>query len=324
MFRSTVRRKSVTPSRRPARRVPTGEDRVGQRQVRGLPFVDRGRLHAAAGRARIPGRLAGEGHREQPVRIGEPGPVRRNRLDLVREPGRSAHAGSWGRRRLGADRRGARPRGLDACGGRDGRRRRSRGAVAAQPATRHPTTRVESLRARSIRVSRATTRPHHAPNGGRCPASCPFGDGRSMSFQPRDTIVPRPETMVPHARNDRARARGRTSRLRAANRRTRASGRATRRVRSMSHTWTMAPDPIRRVEGYTPSSLNAACPGCSVSADQPARDAGAPPLAIDVRGIRRVYKTKPSPSSPSTASTSRSSRASSSACSARTAPARPR
>ena len=32
-----------------------------------------------------------------------------------------------------------------------------------------------------------------------------------------------------------------------------------------------------------------------MSADQPARDAGAPPLAIDVRGVRRVYKAKPKP-----------------------------
>jgi len=32
-----------------------------------------------------------------------------------------------------------------------------------------------------------------------------------------------------------------------------------------------------------------------VSADQPAREAGAPPLAIDVRGVRRVYNVKPKP-----------------------------
>ena len=32
-----------------------------------------------------------------------------------------------------------------------------------------------------------------------------------------------------------------------------------------------------------------------MSADLPARDAGAPPLAIDVRGVRRVYKVKPKP-----------------------------
>jgi ABC-2 type transport system ATP-binding protein len=32
-----------------------------------------------------------------------------------------------------------------------------------------------------------------------------------------------------------------------------------------------------------------------VSATLPARDAGAPPLAIDVRGVRRVYKVKPKP-----------------------------
>ena len=32
-----------------------------------------------------------------------------------------------------------------------------------------------------------------------------------------------------------------------------------------------------------------------MSADQPAREAGAPPLAIDVRGVRRVYNTKPKP-----------------------------
>src|SRR6476659_3674385 len=42
-------------------------------------------------------------------------------------------------------------------------------------------------------------------------------------------------------------------------------------------------------------SLHAACPGSSVSADQPAREAGAPPLAIDVRGVRRVYNVKPKP-----------------------------
>ncbi len=49
------------------------------------------------------------------------------------------------------------------------------------------------------------------------------------------------------------------------------------------------------VGGVHSRSAHAACPGSSVSADQPAREAGAPPLAIDVRGVRRVYNVKPKP-----------------------------
>ena len=70
--------------------------------------------------------------------------------------------------------------------------------------------------------------------------------------------------------------------------------RRRRHVRSLSHTWTMASFPTlpwRRTLPVPPHRLL----GGTVSADQPARDAGAPPLAIDVRGVRRVYKVKPKP-----------------------------